>query len=146
MSRAPHLFVARLARAVAVLGLVAYVAGSLYALATGNVGMFQRFGSLGVAAAILFFTDRLLQIELNRQKAVEKLLHEYGLRFEALSAGIPPDDLPERGYSADFLDEEAEFNALRARAARINAGSIVLLTVATLQWGFGEVFLQGVPT
>lgn len=132
----------RLSRAIALVALAVYVVGTLWALLTSHAEFVQRFGSLGVAAAILFFTDRLLEIELNRQRAVERMLHEYGLRFEAVAAGLPPEELPEKGYDTDFLDEEGEFHRLRDRSARIQAGNIFLLTVATLQWGFGDIFLR----
>ena len=133
--------VQRLARVVALIGLVAYVVGTIVSIVLGTPELFQRFGSLGVAAAVLFFTDRLLTIELNRQKAVEAMLHEYGLRFEALSSGTSPSDLPEKGYDVDYVDEEREFNELRHRASRIQTRNIFLLTAATLQWGFGDLFL-----
>ncbi|MEO0700654.1 MAG: hypothetical protein AAFY80_00820 [Pseudomonadota bacterium] len=137
----PQIVVLRLARGVALVGLAIYLLGTIISIATSAPEMFQRFGSLGVAAAVLFFTDRLLTIELNRQKAVEKMLHEYGLRFEALSSGIAPGDLPTTGYSTDFLHEESAFNQLRRRASRTQTRNIVLLTAATLQWGFGDLFL-----
>lgn len=137
----PQNIATRLARATAVVGLVVYVIGSIVAVITNAPVLFQRFGSLGVAAAVLFFNDRLLAVELNRQSAVEKILHEYGLRFEALSAGTSAGDLPERGYTTDFLDEESAFVRLRDRASRIQARNVFLLTIATLQWGFGDLFL-----
>lgn len=136
-----QVMVLRLARGTALVGLIAYVLGTLVSVITGAPELFQRFGSLGVAAAVLFFTDRLLTIELHRQKAVEEMLHEYGLRFEALSSGIAPGELPATGYSVDFLDEETAFNRLRQRASRIQTRNIFLLTAATLQWGFGDLFL-----
>ncbi|MGG7643984.1 hypothetical protein ACQ5SP_04135 [Rhodovulum sp. YNF3179] len=126
----------------ATVGLGVYLLGTAVSLATGATGVFQRFGSLGVAAAILFFTDRLLKLELERQRTVERMLHEYGVEFEVLREGIPPRELPPGGYEADYLSEEAKFSRLRRRAGRINALNIVLLTVATLQWGFGDVFLE----
>ncbi|MEL6643924.1 MAG: hypothetical protein AAFQ79_08320 [Pseudomonadota bacterium] len=138
----PQIMVLRLARAIALVGLSAYVVGTITAIIIGAPELFQRFGSLGVASAVLFFTDRLLAIELNRQRAVEEMLHEYGLRFEALSSGIPPEDLPEKGYGVDFLDEETAFNQLRRHASRIQTRNIFLLTAATLQWGFGDLFLN----
>ena len=106
--------------------------------------MFQRFGSLGVASAILFFTDRLLQVELRRQKSVERILHEYGLEFDELKHGVPANEIPGAGIETDFRSEEAKFLQLRDHAERINSRNILLLTLATLQWGFGEVFLQWV--
>ena len=76
----------RLSRFVAGAGLAGWVIGSLLSAFYGNPEMFQRFGSLGVAAAVLFFTDRLTKIELSRQRSVEKLLHEYGVELEAMKA------------------------------------------------------------
>ncbi|MEM1065894.1 MAG: hypothetical protein AAGJ74_10375 [Pseudomonadota bacterium] len=131
-----------MSRMIALVALAAYVIGTLWSLLSGHSEFMQRFGSLGVAASILFFTDRLLEIELSRQRAVERMLHEYGIRFEAVAAGLPPADLPDTGYETDFLAEEGEFQRLRDRSARIQAGNIFLLTVATLQWGFGDIFLQ----
>ncbi|MDD9715908.1 hypothetical protein PVW48_04090 [Dinoroseobacter sp. PD6] len=132
----------RLPRAVAVLGLAIYILGTFLSLALGHPELFQRFGALGVAAAILFFTDRLTQIELTRQRAVEALLHEYGLRFEALHAGIRPEEIPEAGYTLDFLAEESAFTRLRRKAEAISAGNTGLLSVATLQWGFGDLAVR----
>ena len=132
----------RLSRLVAMLGLLAYLAGSVYAFSTSNAHMFQRFGSIGVAAAILFFTDRLLQIELRRQKTVERILHEYGLELEVMKEGVPAKDIPNEGFLTDYLEEEVQFQALRDRAERINTLNIILLTLATLQWGFGDAFLN----
>ena len=97
---------------------------------------------LGVAAAILFFTDRLLQLELRRQRTVERILHEYGLELEVLREGIDPRDLPATGFLTDYLEEEVQFQTLRDRAERINSRNIFLLTIATLQWGFGDAFLN----
>lgn len=108
--------------------------------------MFQRFGSLGVAAAVLFFTDRLTKIELSRQRSVEKLLHEYGVELEALKAGTDPKEIPARGYVIDFLTEEREFDKLRTVADRFSLANIVLLTLSTLQWGFGELIYQNLVT
>lgn len=141
MSR-PNALQRRLPRAVALVALVTYVGGTALCIATGHQELFQRFGALGVAAAVLFFTDRLTQIELTRQRAVEAMLHEYGLRFEALASGTTPVDLPNEGYTLDFLDEEAEFTRLRRKAEAINAGNTALLCIATLQWGFGDIAVR----
>lgn len=130
----------------AIAGLATYIVGSTASLIAHNPDVFQRFGSLGVAAAILFFTDRLLKIELNRQQSVEAILHEYGLRFEVMQSGIKPTEMPEKGYSTDYLDEEQAFTRLRRRAERINAVNIVLLTVSTLQWGFGAPILRALAS
>jgi hypothetical protein len=132
----------RLARAVAVIGLVAYMAGSVVAVAARDADLFHRFGSLGVAAAVLFFTDRLLKVELDRQILVERLLHEYGLELEVLRSGTDPRELPPKGYVIDFLKEERQFGRLRATADRIQAANVLLLTLSTLQWGFGDLFLS----
>lgn len=136
----------RLSRFVAIFGLVFYVIGSVLALATQDAFVFQRFGSLGVAAAILFFTDRLLQVELRRQKSVERLLHEYGLELEVMKEGVSAKDLPGKGFETDYRKEEVQFNQLRKNAERINSYNIILLTIATLQWGFGDVFLNWVTS
>ncbi len=132
----------RLSRVMAVLGVAVYLLGTLYSVMFDNHHLFQRFGSLGVAAAILFFTDRLLQIELRRQRTVERILHEYGLELEVLREGIDPRDLPATGFLTDYLEEEVQFQTLRDRAERINSRNIFLLTIATLQWGFGDAFLN----
>jgi hypothetical protein len=132
----------RLPRAVALVGLGVYVAGTVLSLTFSHPELFQRFGALGVAAAILFFTDRLTQIELARQRAVEEMLHEYGLRFEALSAGTEPKDLPGHGYTVDFLEEESAFLRLRRKAEAINSRNTALLSIATLQWGFGDLAVR----
>lgn len=132
----------RLSRATAVLGVAAYLLGTLYSIVSGDHHLFQRFGSIGVAAAILFFTDRLLEIELRRQKTVERILHEYGLELEVMREGIDPRDLPSTGFLTDYLEEELQFQSLRNRAERINSRNIFLLTIATLQWGFGDTFLN----
>lgn len=132
----------RLPRAVAVVGLAIYILGTFASLSMGHPDLFQRFGALGVAAAILFFTDRLTQIELTRQRAVEAMLHEYGLRFEAMASGTHPEDLPNEGYTLDFLDEESAFTRLRRKAEAISSGNTALLSVATLQWGFGDLAVE----
>ena len=132
----------RLGRGVAIIGLVVYLVGTVVSLATLDPGTFQRFGSLGVAAAILFFSDRLMQIELNRQRSVERILHEYGLELGALKEGTPPKDIPIDGYVIDYLTEERGFDKLRARAERITLANTILLTGATLQWGFGDLLLM----
>jgi hypothetical protein len=131
----------RLARAAAIVGLVAWAVGSLAAL-LGAPELFHRFGALGVASAVLFFTDRLLKIELDRQRAVERLLHEYGIELEVIRSGTPPDQMPAHGYVADYLIEERALRRLRARSDRFQAANIGLLTVSTLQWGFGDLFLH----
>ena len=142
MRRALKMLPQRLPRLVAVLGLVAWLIGTLAALFALNPHIFQRFGSIGVAAAILFFTDRLQQIELRRQLTVERILHEFGLELEVLKEGIDPKDLPREGYVSDYLAEEVQFQHLRDHAERVNSRNIFLLTVATLQWGFGDAFLN----
>lgn len=134
----------RMSRAVAVVGLTAYVAGTAVSLLRGDPDLFHRFGSLGVAAAVLFFTERLLKIELERQRRVERMLHEYGLELEVMKMGTPPTDIPREGYVIDFLTEERHFNHLRATADRVNAANVLLLSVATLQWGFGDLILHAV--
>ncbi|NBC97117.1 MAG: hypothetical protein GVY27_12280 [Deinococcus-Thermus bacterium] len=131
----------RLARAMAVVGLAAWALGSLWALTFGTPDMFHRFGALGVAAAVLFFTDRLLKIELDRQKAIERLLHEYGIELEVIRSGTPPSEMPPDGYVADYLVEEAELRRLRARSDRFQAANVGLLTFSTLQWGFGDLLV-----
>jgi len=142
MSAARH--VRRFARAVAVGGLLAYAAGSVTSLLRLDPDLFHRFGALGVAAAVLFFNDRLLRIELARQLRVERLLHEYGLELEVLKSGTDPREMPREGYVIDFLTEERGFGQLRTVADRVQAANIVLLTVSTLQWGFGDLFLSAV--
>lgn len=144
MSRVSDFLPDRLSRVVAILGLAAYLIGTIYSLTTQNAHLFQRFGSIGVAAAILFFTDRLQQIELNRQKAVERILHEYGLELEVMKEGVDAKDIPGEGFLTDYLEEEVKFQTLRDRAERINSRNIFLLTIATLQWGFGDAFLNWV--
>ncbi|MGR3660674.1 MAG: hypothetical protein ACU0CA_05720 [Paracoccaceae bacterium] len=134
----------RLSRITANLGAAVYLIGTTASIFIGNHEMFQRFGSLGVAAAILFFTDRLLQVELRRQKSVELILHEYGLELSELKDGVSARDIPGKGIETDFRQEEAKFLKLRNHAERINSRNIFLLTIATLQWGFGEVFLNWV--
>ncbi|MDJ0994611.1 MAG: hypothetical protein QNI90_13625 [Dinoroseobacter sp.] len=138
----PNALQRHLPRAVALVALVTYLGGTALCLATGHPELFQRFGALGVAAAVLFFTDRLTQIELTRQRAVEAMLHEYGLRFEAIHAGTKPEDLPDKGYTLDFLDEESAFTRLRRKAEAINSGNTALLSIATLQWGFGDLAVE----
>lgn len=133
--------VRRFGRLTATVGLIAWAGGSLWSILSFSPGYFQRFGALGVAAAVLFFTDRLMQIELARQRTVEKLLHEYGLELEVLRSGTPPTDIPVTGYVIDFLTEERNFDQLRSSADRINVANISLLTMSTLQWGFGDLLL-----
>ncbi|WP_299628214.1 hypothetical protein [uncultured Tateyamaria sp.] len=128
----------RFARVVAFVGLAAWAIGTVLVLMGSNAELFQRFGALGVAASVLFFTDRLAKIELGRQKSVEKLLHEYGIELTAIKQGTPPSEIPQDGYAVDFLTEERNFDKLRAQAETFNFFNVVLLTVATLQWGFGD--------
>ncbi len=136
----------RRARMVALGALGLYLAGSVYALIGHHADAFQRFGSLGVAAAILFFTDRLAQVEMSRRVSVERVLHEYGLELEVMKEGLDPRDLPRTGFDTDYLEEEQKFTHLRHTADRINSRNIVLLTLATLQWGFGDLILRWVTT
>jgi hypothetical protein len=119
-------------------GLAAWAIGTVTVLLTANAELFQRFGALGVAASVLFFTDRLAKIELGRQKSVEKLLHEYGIELTAMKQGTPPQDIPQEGYAVDFLTEERNFDNLRQQAELFNLLNVLLLTAATLQWGFGD--------
>ncbi len=144
MRRLLDILPVRLSRLVATFGLFAYLAGTVGALFFQNPDVFQRFGSIGVAASILFFTDRLLQIELRRQQTVERILHEFGLELEVMKEGVAPKDIPNEGYVTDYLAEETNFAALRDHAERINSFNIILLTAATLQWGFGDAFLAWV--
>ncbi len=144
MSRFNDLIPDRLSRITANLGAAVYLIGTTASIFMVNPEMFQRFGSLGVAAAILFFTDRLLQVELRRQKSVERILHEYGLELSELKDCVAPRDIPGKGIETVFRAEEAKFLKLRNHAERINSRNMFLLTVATLQWGFGEVFLNWV--
>jgi len=144
MFRLVDILPARLSRITANFGVAAYLIGTFSSIAMLNPEMFQRFGSLGVASAILFFTDRLLQVELRRQASVERILHEYGLEFEELKHGVPARELPGSGIETNFRSEEAKFLKLRDHAERINSRNILLLTLATVQWGFGEVFLKWV--
>lgn len=129
---------ARFTRVVAFAGLGIYAAGSALSLYIVDADTFQRFGALGVAAAFLFFTDRLTKIELGRQRSVERLLHEYGVELAALRQGKDAKDIPSAGYSVDFLTEERNFDRLRRQADWFNAANVVLITAATLQWGFGD--------
>ncbi|WP_415403475.1 hypothetical protein [Tateyamaria sp. SN3-11] len=128
----------RFAKRVAYVGLAAWGIGTIAALVVGNADLFQRFGALGNASAILFFSDRLAQIELERQKSVEKLLHEYGVELAALKNGVKPTELPKQGYSVDFMTEERNFDTLRLKADVFNIANVMLLTVSTMQWGFGD--------
>jgi hypothetical protein len=142
--RLMKLLPARLSRVTANIGAVVYLIGTISSIFSANPEMFQSFGSLGVAAAILFFTDRLLQVELRRQKSVELILHEYGIELEEMKDGVSPREIPGRGIETNFREEEAKFLHLRDNAEHINSRNIVLLTLATVQWGFGEVFLNWV--
>jgi hypothetical protein len=128
----------RFAWFAAFIGLAAWAIGTITVLWTANAELFQRFGALGVAASVLFFTDRLAKIELGRQKSVEKLLHEYGIELTAMKQGTRPQDIPQEGYAVDFLTEERNFDSLRQQAEMFNLLNVLLLTAATLQWGFGD--------
>lgn len=128
----------RFGRFVAFLGLAVWAVGTLWAGFDGDADLFHRFGALGVAASVLFFSDRLMKIELDRQRSVERLLHEYGVELAELKRGIPPTELPKEGYAVDFLTEERNFGALRRQADTFNVANTILLTIATLQWGFGD--------
>lgn len=128
----------RFGRLVAFLGLAAWAIGTVWAWSIGSADMFHRFGALGVAASVLFFSDRLLKIELSRQRSVERLLHEYGVELAALRQGTKPTDIPQEGYAVDFLTEERNFDLLRRQADLFNFSNVLLLTGATLQWGFGD--------
>ena len=139
MSTAHHL--RRAARAFAVVGLGAYAVGTLVGIARLEPDLFHRFGALGVAAAVLFFTDRLLKIESERQRHVERLLHEYGAELVALREGDEARTGPSTGAVIDYLTEERDLARLRTRADRVQVANIGLLTVSTLQWGFGDLFL-----
>lgn len=119
-------------------GLAAWAVGTIWAWFHGAAGLFQRFGALGVAASVLFFSDRLMRIELGRQRSVERLLHEYGVELAEMKRGIAPTDLPKEGFAVDFLTEERNFDKLRRQADGFNIANTVLLTLATLQWGFGD--------
>ncbi|THH38239.1 hypothetical protein E4Z66_01290 [Aliishimia ponticola] len=127
--------------AMAYLGLSAWAIGSVIALAKMDADIFHRFGALGVAASVLFFSDRLLKIELGRQRSVERLLHEYGVELAAMRAGTEATKIPEEGYAVDFLTEERNFDRLRQEAAPFNMANVALMSVATLQWGFGDIFM-----
>lgn len=132
----------RFGRVVAFAGLAAWAVGTVVAVLLGEAQTVQRFGALGVAASVLFFSDRLTQIELGRQRTVEKLLHEYGLELSALRRGVEPKDIPDEGYAVDFLTEERHFDSLRQRADLTNFANVLLITVATLQWGFGDRIVE----
>jgi hypothetical protein len=131
----------RFGRLVAYLGLIVWAVGSVWALTAGSADLFHRFGALGVAASVLFFSDRLLKIELSRQRSVERLLHEYGVELAAMKEGKAATEIPRDGYVVDFLTEERNFDALRHQADVFNIANVTLMTVATLQWGFGDRML-----
>ena len=128
----------RFTRVVAFVGLAAYAVGTALSLYFIDAETFQRFGALGVAASFLFFTDRLTKIELGRQRSVERLLHEYGVELAALRQGKDPKEIPPEGFAVDFLTEERNFDRLRRQADGFNAANVMLMTAATLQWGFGD--------
>ena len=128
----------RFGRFVAFLGLAIWAVGTFWAGFAVDADLFHRFGALGVAASILFFSDRLLKIELSRQRSVERLLHEYGVELAALRQGTLATAIPPEGYAVDFLTEERNFDRLRQQADLFNFANVLLLTVATLQWGFGD--------
>ena len=131
-------FLQRISTLAAAIGLAAWVIGTLTMWLSGNAEMFQRMGALGVAASVLFFTDRLAQVELGRQRSVEKLLHEIGLELSALQRGVDPKDMPDQGYVVDLLTEERNFDDLRQKAEAFNFANVMLMTAATVQWGFGD--------
>jgi hypothetical protein len=135
-----------MARAVAAIGPAAWAPGTATPLAARDPDMFQRFGPLGMAASVLFFTDRFPHVELARPLPVERRLHQYGLELEGMCAGIPAADIPGKGYVIDVLVGERISNRLRHTADRIRIANIGLLTVSTLQWGFGDLLLTHLPT
>ena len=134
----PRHILRRFSLLVALVGLVVWAVGTVWFATSGNAELFQRFGTLGVAASLLFFSDQLSQIELGRQRSVERLLHEFGVELAALRQGTRPQDIPREGYAVDFLTEESNFDWLRQKADIFNFANVVLLTCATLQWGFGD--------
>ncbi len=134
----PPYILRRFGRLAAFAGLGVWALGTVVMLLRENADLFQRFGALGVAASVLFFSDRLTKIELGRQKSVEKLLHEYGVELMAIKQGTPPEVIPKEGYAVDFLTEERNFDKLRSEAEMFTFLNVLLLTVATLQWGFGD--------
>ena len=62
--------------------------------------------------------------------------------MEVLKEGISAKDLPQKGYLVDYLEEERRLERLRLDTGRIMSLNIILLTAATLQWGFGDVFFE----
>lgn len=136
----------RFGRTVAVLGLAVWIVGTLLTAYRLDFILFQRFGALGNAVAVLFFSDRLLRIELSRQSSVERILHEFGTELAALKQGTPATELPPEGYSVDYLTEERNFDALRQKADLFNFANTALITLATLQWGFGDHVLRWIVT
>ena len=130
----------RFNRGAAFLGLAAWTFGTALMLWGGRPEVFQRLGALGVAASVLFFTDRLSQIELGRQRSVEKILNEYGIELSALTQGTDPQDMPQYGYVVEYLTEERYFDHIRRKSDLINAFNVFLMKVATLQWGFRDIF------
>jgi len=128
----------RLSRAVAFLGLAAWGIGTLTVMIHTQADLFQRMGALGVAASVLFFTDQLGRIEQARQRTVETLLHEFGLALDSLRHGADVTELAKIEDAVDVLAEEQNFERLRRRADALNGLNVVLLTLTTLQWGFGD--------
>lgn len=129
---------ARFTRSFAFVGLTAYIVGSAVSLYVADADSFHRFGALGVAASFLFFSDRLTKIELGRQRSVERLLHEYGVELAVLRSGKAATEIPLDGFAVDYLTEERNFDTLRHKADTFNIFNVLLITVATLQWGFGD--------
>jgi hypothetical protein len=142
MGRTIRYILRRFTRLAAFVGLAAWAAGTLYVSLTGDADLFQRFGALGVAASVLFFSDRLASIEIGRQRSVEKLLHEFGVELAAMKQGVQPEEIPSEGYAVDFLTEERHFDDLRQKAVMFNFLNVLLITFTTLQWGFGDLFVN----
>ncbi len=138
--------VGRLARAVDVPAPGAGAVGSAVSLAARDPDFFHRFGALGVAASVPFFTDRLPKIELARQRSVARLPHEFGVALEATRSGTPPTEIPRHGCVVDFLTKEKILDRLRQTADRFRTANVGLLTVSTPQGGSGDLALPFLTT
>ena len=115
-----------------------WISGSMFSLFYGNADLFQRMGAFGVFSGIILMANAAYSVDVEERKRIfEKEKNTRKIDMEAEMFGEPSN----YRISTNRWLSECEKYYWRQKKGLVTA-EILLLGLATLQWGFGDMIVN----